>query len=356
MRPISEWFHRHRGLIKMAAGPMLCLSAGCATVQSTFNTHGPAADRIASLSWFMTILFLVVTLIMWALLGWAFSKRRGTLAEHAPIDVGGGQIWIAIGGLAVPLFILTVVFILGLRLLAAFPIHGMHGGQHRQSADQIMKPDILIVGHQWWWEVHYLDGPPDQQFTTANEIHIPAQRPVNIELESRDVMHSFWVPSLHGKVDLIPGHPNFIRMEAGAPGNYQGQCAEYCGAEHARMRLLVVAQEPDEYQAWRQQQLKPGSEPDSAEAKAGEQIFLAGPCSMCHQVRGTLAGGQVAPDLTHIAGRQYIAANSFPNNDAYLEAWVTHAQSLKPEAQMPDLTDFSGEQLRDLVAYLDQLH
>ena len=158
-------------------------------------------------------------------------------------------------------------------------------------------------------------------------------------------MHSFWVPALHGKVDLIPGHPNFIRIEASAPGNYQGQCAEYCGAEHAHMRLLVVAQEPDEYQAWRQQQLKPASEPESAQAKAGEQVFLAGPCSLCHQMRGTIAGGRVAPDLTHIASRQYIAANSFPNNDAYLEAWVTHAQSLKPEAQMPDLTQFSGEQL-----------
>jgi cytochrome c oxidase subunit 2 len=354
MHRLLERFHTDRGL-GIAASPLLLLLSGCATVQSTFNTHGPAADRIAGLSWFMTILFVVVTLIMWALITWAFTKRRGTLAEHAPIDIGGGQAWIAIGGLAVPLFILTVIFILGLRLLAAFPIHGMHAGMQAKADEQIMKPDILIIGHQWWWEVDYLADSPDQQFTTANEIHLPAHQAVNIELESRDVMHSFWVPALHGKVDLIPGHPNFIRIEAGAPGNYQGQCAEYCGAEHARMRLLVVAQEPDEYQAWKQQQLKPAAEPDSAQAKAGEQVFLAGPCSMCHQVRGTIAGGRVAPDLTHIGSRQYIAANSFPNNDAYLEAWVTHAQSLKPEAQMPDLTQFNGEQLSDLVAYLRQL-
>jgi cytochrome c oxidase subunit 2 len=352
MRPFSK---RGVRLLGIAASPLLLLSAGCTTLQSTFNVHGPAADRIADLSWFMTILFVVVTVIMWVLIAWAFTKRRGSLAEHAPIDVGGGQIWIAIGGLAVPLFILTVIFILGLRLLAALPIHGMHGGMDGKMDEQIMHPDILIIGHQWWWEVHYLDPAADHQFTTANEIHLPVNRAVNIELESQDVMHSFWVPSLHGKVDLIPGHPNYIRIEASAPGNYQGQCAEYCGAQHALMRLLVVAQEPDEYQAWKQQQLKPAAEPGSDQAKAGEEIFLAGPCSMCHQVRGTIAGGLVAPDLTHIASRQYIAANSFPNNDAYLEAWITHAQSLKPEAQMPNLTQFSGEQLTDLVAYLRQL-
>ena len=327
--------------------PLVLLLSGCATVQSTFNAEGPAAHRIAGLSWFMTILFLVVTVIMWALLAIAVAKRRGTLDEHAPVNAGGGQGWIAIGGLAVPLVVLTVIFILGLRLLAAFPIHGPH--------EHASKPDILIIGHQWWWEVQYLNDSLDKQFTTANEIHIPAHRAVTIELESHDVMHSFWVPSLHGKVDLIPGHPNFIRIEASRPGSFPGQCAEFCGAQHAHMRLLVVAQEPDEYEAWLEGQRKPAAEPVSQDAIAGEHTFLAGPCSMCHQVRGTLAGGRVAPDLTHIASRQLIAGNSFPNNDAYLEAWITHAQSLKPEAQMPNLTQFNGPQLRDLVAYLRQL-
>jgi cytochrome c oxidase subunit II len=336
---------------------VLMLLTGCSAVQSTFKSHGPAAESIASLSWLMTIIFIVVTLVMWALIAWGFVKRRGTLTEHAPIDSGGGQAWIAIGGLAVPLLVLTVIFILGLRLLAAFPIHGMNGpmGVAMQANMPGMKPDILITGHQWWWEVQYLEGGPDKQFTTANEIHIPANRSVNIELRSADVMHSFWVPSLHGKVDLIPGLPNYIRIEASNPGQYEGQCAEYCGAQHAHMRLLVVAQEPEKYSAWLEQQTKPAAEPQSQEAIAGKQVFEAGPCSLCHQIRGTLAGGRVAPDLTHIAGREKLAANSFPNNDAYLEAWVTHAQSLKPEALMPDLTQFTGEQLRDLVAYLRQL-
>jgi cytochrome c oxidase subunit 2 len=345
----------------LVASPLVVLLTGCAPEQSTFNAHGPASQSIANLSWFMTITFLVVTLIMWGLIAWGFAKRRGTLEEHAPIDSGGGQAWIAIGGLAVPLLVLTVIFILGLRLLAAFPIHGTQGSMDGMTMNAGMhmgaeeKPEILIVGHQWWWEVHYLDARSNDEFTTANEIHIPAHRPINIELQSRDVMHSFWVPSLHGKVDLIPGLPNFIRIEASVAGAYHGQCAEYCGAQHAHMLLLVVAQEPDEYQAWLEQQRKPASEPTTPDAMAGQQTFLAGPCSLCHQIRGTLAGGSVAPDLTHVASRQYIAGNSFPNNDAYLEAWVTHAQSLKPEALMPDITQFNGQQLRGLVAYLRQL-
>jgi cytochrome c oxidase subunit 2 len=323
------------------------IPARTASLQSTFNAHGPAAQQIANLSWLMTILFLFITIAMWVLILWAAKRRRGTLDEHEPIDAGGGQAWIAIGGLAIPLAVLTVIFILGLRLLTAFPIHGP---SHHE-----MKPDILIVGHQWWWEVQYLNDSPHEQFTTANEIHIPVQRAINIELESRDVMHSFWVPALHGKVDLIPGHPNFVRIEASQAGNYAGQCAEYCGAEHAHMRLLVVAQEPDEYNAWLAQQRKPASEPVSPSAIAGEQTFLTGPCAMCHQVRGTPAGGRVAPDLTHFGSRRYLAANSFPNNNAYLEAWITHAQSLKPGAQMPDLTQFDGRQLINVVAYLRQL-
>ena len=333
--------------------------AGCASVQSIQNTHGPASERIASLSWLMTITFLIVTVIMWALLVVAAKRRRGSLAEHMPIDSGGGQAWIAIGGLAVPLFILTVLFFLGLELLSDFPIHGMHGGMHGDMsaamAAEAPKPDLRIIGHQWWWEVQYLNGPLEGQFTTANEIHIPVHRAINIELETADVMHSFWVPALHGKVDLIPGHPNFLRVEASDAGNFEGQCAEFCGAQHAHMRILVVAQDAPAFDAWLQAQRMPGKQPTTQQALIGQQLFLAGPCSMCHQVRGTLAGGHVAPDLTHIGSRQYIASNSFPNNNAYLEAWVTHAQSLKPEAKMPNLTQFNGVELRSLVAYLRQL-
>jgi cytochrome c oxidase subunit II len=248
-----------------------------------------------------------------------------------------------------------VLFVLGLQLLRAFPIHGMHGAGHNTTMMRSMKPDILIIGHQWWWEINYLDTDLPRSFTTANELHLPVGVPINIEVESADVMHSFWIPALHGKVDLIPGQSNYIRLEASTPGEYQGQCAEFCGAEHARMRLLAIAQAPEDYESWKESQRKSAVGPTSADAQRGEQIFLSSSCSMCHQVRGTLAGGRVAPDLTHIGSRKFIAGNSYQNNDAYLSAWVTHAQSLKPEAQMPDLTQFTGEQLHDLVAYLRQL-
>jgi cytochrome c oxidase subunit 2 len=187
----------------------------------------------------MTILFLIITIVMWGLVGYAFYRRRGSLAEHEPISVTGGQAWIAIGGIAVPLLVLGVLFVLGLQLLRDFPIHGMHGAGKHSQMQQTMKPEIRIIGHQWWWEIQYLNDEPSKQFTTANELHLPVGRTMNIEVETRDVMHSFWVPALHGKVDVIPGQPNYIRLEASQAGEYEGQCAEFCGEEHSRMRLWL---------------------------------------------------------------------------------------------------------------------
>ena len=349
--------HRTRSARIVSALALASLTAltGCWTAQSTFDAHGSAAVRISHLEWLMTILFLVITVIMWVLFGFAFYRRRGTLAEHEPIDASGGEAWIAIGGLAIPLIVLTVLFVLGLGLLRQFPLHGMHGANMQGAMARSMKPDILIVGHQWWWEIHYLNDDPSKIVITANELHLPAGKPMNIRLETRDVMHSFWIPALHGKVDMIPGMPNYIRIVASQPGEYTGQCAEFCGEEHSRMRLLAVVQTPSEYQAWLAAQRKPGAEPSSEAAKAGEKLFLAGPCSNCHEVRGTTAGGTVAPDLTHIGSREYIAANVYRNNDGYLEAWITHAQSLKPGCLMPNITAYSGPQLQDLIAYLRQL-
>ena len=296
----------------------------------------------------MTILFLIVTVIMWVLIAWAAKRRRGSLAEHAPINIGGGHRWIAIGGLAIPLSILTVVFVLGLNLLATFPIHG----PHLHPAE----PDILVVGHQWWWEVHYLNRQPDQQFTTANEIHIPTDRSVNIELQSADVMHSFWIPALHGKVDLIPGHNNFVRIQASDPGNYAGQCAEYCGAEHAHDALACGC-------STRRTSTQHGSINSASRRRSqprrkqspGSELFLAAPCISVPPGSRYAGGGYRRSRPDPYREPADIAANVYPNNRAYLEAWVTHAQSLKPEAEMPDLTQFNGEQLRDLVAYLRQL-
>jgi len=329
--------------------------AGCASVQSISNTHGPAAHSIEMLSRAMTITFLAAVLVMWVLVAWAAKRRSGSLEEHMPIDVGGGNSWIAIGGLGVPLIVLSVFLFLGLQLLAAFPIHGKHQMSHGPSQPAGAHPNILIIGHQWWWEVHYLYGNPGQQFVTANEIHIPVNQPVNIELESADVIHSFWVPSLHGKVDMVPGHPNFIRIEASDAGDFSGQCAEYCGKQHAHMRLVVVAQPAAEFAEWLAQQRQPGVAPADPETEMGRQAFITGPCSKCHTVRGTPAAGRFGPDLTHIGSRLYIGADSFPNNNGYLEGWVTNAQGMKPGCLMPDIRAYNGTQLRALVRYLRQL-
>lgn len=352
-RGLSRWLHAGWEKLQLCAAVLPL--AGCQMVQSTFHTAGPAAAHIATLSWFEVVLFLVITVIMWVLIGYAFYRRRGSLATHEPITAGGGEMWIAIGGLAVPLVVLSVLFIWGLDLLSSFPIHGMHGGMTQAQIKRTMKPDILVIGHQWWWEIHYLNDNPSLEFTTANELHLPVGQPINIEVETHDVMHSFWIPALHGKVDLIPSQVNYIRLLASQPGEYFGQCAEYCGDEHARMRLLAVVQQPAQYQAWKEAQLKPAAEPTTPDAQQGEQIFVGAPCAMCHTVRGTLAGGSVAPDLTHIGSRKMIASDVYPNNNAWLEAWITHAQSLKPDCLMPNLTQFSGTQLQDLVAYLRQL-
>lgn len=313
--------------------------------QSMLRPAGPAARDISTLAWAVFITFLIVAFIMWAIFWWLAIRRPGTLDDHALIEPEGGHSWIFAGGVAIPLVVLTTFFIWNLDTLSGFPIH----------KDTDPPAQIRVVGHQWWWEVQYVSGPPQDQFATANEIHIPVGQDIDIELVSADVIHSFWVPRLHGKEDLIPGQPNMIRIRADEPGIYRGQCAEYCGAEHAHMSFLVVAQSAEEYQSWIAHQREPASEPQEDEAKQGEQIFLSAACAFCHAVRGTGAAGGVAPDLTHLASRKSLAANTLVMDTANLEAWVTHAQSLKPEVAMPNLTQFTGGQLQALTAYLQQL-
>jgi cytochrome c oxidase subunit II len=313
--------------------------------QSTLDPAGPAAKSLSDLSWFVFILFTAVAVVMCSLIAWVATRRRGTFDEHEPVDAGGGQLWILIGGFAIPFVILAAVFILGLRAVTRFPLHD----------GNIMDPEIRLIGRQWWWEARYVGGPPNNQFATANEIHIPTGRPVNIELSSADVIHSFWVPNLSGKVDMIPGQVNHMRLQADRPGVYKGKCAEYCGAQHAKMMIVVVAHPEKEFENWRAHQLEPASTPSTAQEARGQELFFSSPCSLCHTIRGTPARGAVAPDLTHLASRRGIAANALENNKANISAWVTHAQSLKPSSMMPNVTQFSGEELQALVAYLQQL-
>jgi cytochrome c oxidase subunit 2 len=319
-------------------------AAGCTGIQPTLAPGGPEARAIADLGWLVLVTFVAVTVVMWALIAWVGVRRTGSLATHAAWNAPSDRRWIYAGGIVVPILVLGTIFVLTLRTMAAFPMG--HGDETPPPAD------LRIVGHQWWWEIDYRMGELQQHVVTANELHIPAGRPVDIELVTRDVIHSFWVPRLHGKVDLVPGLVNRIRIEADEPGLYRGECAEFCGPQHARMILLVRAETPADFEAWLAGQRQPAAPPATSQAAHGQNVFLTSACVLCHTVRGTAAHGQIGPDLTHLASRAGIAANAYPNNTAYLQAWVTHAQSLKPYAQMPNITAFTGEDLQALVAYL----
>jgi cytochrome c oxidase subunit II len=325
----------------------LVLLAACGRTDWLGDPSGPGARWTASLGWVVIIVFCAVCLAVWALIGYLLvRKQRGSLSEHMPWNTGGGKGWLLFGGVIAPGLVFAGCFIASVVVMDAVPVEGRHHMHGHARAD------ILVIGHQWWWEVRYLGDTPEDIFTTANEIHIPAGRPVTIELQSRDVIHSFWIPELHGKVDLIPGRTNTIEIEADVPGRYEGQCAEYCGEQHALMRMAVVADDPARFKAWRFEEHEPALHPHSEPAIAGEQVFEQKGCAMCHTIRGTRALATIGPDLTHVASRAQIGANSIPNAHAYLAAWIVRAQSLKPDIEMPNLDQLTGDELTALVAYL----
>jgi cytochrome c oxidase subunit 2 len=220
-----------------------------------------------------------------------------------------------------------------------------------KSADAV---SIQVIGHQWWWEVKY-DGPtPDQSFTTANEIRVPVGKPVRARLESRDVIHSFWVPSLNGKMDLITGQTNETEFKAERPGVYRGQCAEFCGLQHALMALEVIALPADQYEAWRSQQLKSPRVADDPVLAHGDSLFRAKGCGLCHTISGTPAGGKIGPDLTHVGGRRTIGAGTLPMTAGNLAGWIVDPQHIKPGNKMPAVP-LAAKDLDTLVSYLEAL-
>jgi cytochrome c oxidase subunit 2 len=214
--------------------------------------------------------------------------------------------------------------------------------------------NLKLTGKQWWWQVEYVDPVPSQSITTANEIHIPVGRPVKIQLESSDVIHSFWVPNLHGKKDLIPGYSNVIWIEADRPGVYRGQCAEFCGFQHAHMALLVIADPPERFRAWADAQRQSSAPPRTPQQALGKYLVERLPCANCHTVRGTQASGRLGPDLTHVASRRTLAAGTMPNNRGHLSGWLLDPQSVKPGNLMPP-TAMSSESLQAVLAYLEAL-
>jgi cytochrome c oxidase subunit 2 len=222
------------------------------------------------------------------------------------------------------------------------------------SATSASPVRIQIVGEMWWWRIRYLDERGAVLFDTANELHIPVGRPVELHLATADVLHSFWVPQLGGKLDMIPGRTNVLRIDADAPAVYRGQCAEYCGAQHAKMALHVVAEPVDAFERWLDAQRAPAGTPAAADHTRGLALFVAH-CGMCHTVRGTDAAGAHGPDLTHVASRQFIAAGALPNNEGTLAAWIASSQTIKPHNRMPAFAGLPNEDLLALASYLGSL-
>jgi cytochrome c oxidase subunit 2 len=213
---------------------------------------------------------------------------------------------------------------------------------------------VDVTGHQWWWQFDYVDSIAGNRVSTANELHVPIGRPIILRLKSTDVIHSFWVPNIHGKRDAIPGYTTTLWFSADKAGTYQGTCAEFCGYEHARMGFLLDAESPQQFAAWLEHAKTPAWEPTDSLAQRGKEVFLSMPCANCHTIGGTPAGGHVAPPLTHMASQSTLAAASIPNNTGYLTAWIVDPQSIKPGNHMPQ-NILSPQDLRALVHYLQGL-
>jgi cytochrome c oxidase subunit II len=308
------------------------------------TSHGARADTILPLTLGVLIISMTVILIVCGLLAAAIFRRR-------PIEAPGadprGLLFRPRGGLT---FVYVGVGISTLVLVAT-TIWTMKTLADVVSPPRETKLTIEVTGHQWWWEARYFSEKPGEIFTTANEIHIPAGEPVRFKLIGGDVIHSFWVPALAGKTDTIPGQTNITWLQAERPGVYRGQCTEYCGKQHANMAFFVVADEPAGFEEWRQKQIAPAT--SSAIVAQGLAAFLTR-CGACHAVRGTPAGGNVGPDLTHVMSRGTIAAGTLPNTPGHLTGWIANPQGVKPGNRMPEI-DLSGSDLNAIRTFLQTL-
>jgi cytochrome c oxidase subunit 2 len=313
---------------------------GCANIPGALDPKGPVAAEIATLSWLMfglaTVIFLIVMGLLLYILFW--RARRETAEEPEP-NPALDRKFIIWGGIVIPTIILVALFFFNLWTMAAIAAPA--------GSDEIV---IEMVGHQFWWEVHY----PDQRITTANEIHLPVGRPVQLRLTSADVIHSFWVPELTGKMDLLPNRVNSFWIQADQAGTYYGECAEFCGIQHAKMAFIVVAEPEEQFAAWLVQQAQPAPEPTDEIVQRGQQIFLGSACVYCHTIKGTNATGTLGPDLTHLASRYTLAAGTVENNSGNLAGWIIDPHSIKPGNLMPP-TNLTGPELQALLAYLETL-
>ena len=319
--------------------------------QSVLDTAGPQAARIEFLFRAFTIVLTVIFVIVVGVLLWALSRRRRGI-EQEPLE----RVHIPSGDTersltrAVAAGVLATVVILFALLIASVGT----GRALSKLATQRNGLTVEVTGNQWWWQIRYLDDDPTQIVVTANEMHIPVGRPVQIRGTSNDVIHSFWVPSLHGKRDLIPSRVTNEWIQADRPGRYRGQCAEFCGIQHAHMALWIVAEPPADFETWKRGQLATAVEPATPAERLGRLVFEKHACVFCHTIRGTIANGQVAPDLTHFASRFTLAAGTLPNNKGNLAGWILDAQTIKPGNHMATVS-IEAEELQPLIEYLESL-
>jgi cytochrome c oxidase subunit 2 len=331
---------RRAALVGTLVGTTL-LVAGCAEDSpSTLAPAGPRSEFTATAWWILFGVAAAVCVLVIAAAVLAPLLRRRARRVSSGEKTGT----VVVLGIVLPSLVFAGTFALGLV--------GLQG-------DTVPPEDpaavITITGQQWWWQAEYADGEGEPTgAVTANEIHVPVGEPVRLRLSSSRVIHSFWVPELMPKIDLLPGRVNETWLVAEEPGTYRGQCAEYCGIQHANMGFHVVAEPREEYDAWLARQSEDAAEPTTEEERLGYQVVTTSTCATCHTVRGTPAQGEVGPDLTHLASREWLAAGTVRNDRGHLAGWVSNSQTIKPGNVMPP-QDLSPEELRAVVTYLESL-
>jgi cytochrome c oxidase subunit 2 len=329
----------------------LLLFAGCTGTHSALDPASTQARQISGLWWLYFDVTAVVFVLVIAFLLVALWRGRGTSgAADLPApnititEMSEPRVW----GWVNACIAATVLVLFGLLLADFFT---------GRSLAPSHAPDTLaikVTGHQWWWEFEYQDPIPGNIIQTANELHVPAGRTVQLLLNSNDVIHSFWVPSLQGKKDLVPGHPTSLWLNLDRPGVYDGQCAEFCGLQHAQMNLRLVVETPAQFAAWQQAQRSLPPTPANDRQRRGQQVFLTRSCVLCHTIAGTLAGSRVGPALSHLASQPMIGANAFPNTREMLRRWIHNAPAMKPGVRMPQ-NELTPEDMDALLDYLATL-
>jgi cytochrome c oxidase subunit 2 len=314
----------------------------------------PAGPQAAAIAWLWD-LFLWISVFVFVIVVASFAvatiravRRRRRDGDGDPLAENPAGDRRAIRGV-VAAGAITVAILFG--LLIASISSGNALASLEDDADAL---HVRVTGRQWWWQIEYEHDDPGHSATTANELHVPVGRTVHLELTSADVIHSFWVPSIHGKKDLIPGRLNRTWIRIDQPGEYRGQCAEFCGLEHARMAITVHADPPAVFDAWLAHQREPAAAPANAEAVRGQQVFNGSPCVLCHAIAGTTAGGRLGPDLTHAASRKTLAAGALGNTAGNLASWILDPQGIKPGSHMP-ATTLAPSDLHALLTYLEGL-